>query len=293
MKAAGFYVFYFFTWLLTLLPLRALFLFSDFIFLLLYYFPSYRRKVVRTNLQNSFPEKTKEELKKIERKFYRHLADLFIEVMKLIHMGEDEMKRRFVFNNPELIERLLEEKRDLIAVLGHYNNWEWLTILSAMTRYKTISIYKPLHNKYFDNLINHHRTRFGMVLSPMSSIARELALSRKQGINTLSAFISDQTPAKDEIKLWMKFLNQDTPVYTGAARIARKYDMAILFFRINKVRRGYYSVDIEMLLEHANSVSENEITEIHVRKLEETIRANPEFWIWTHRRWKHKKPADA
>lgn len=292
MGAAAYYIFFAINWVITLLPLRVLYVFSDFLFFLFYYFPTYRKSIVRANLRNSFPEKSIEEIIKIEKKFYHHLADLFIEVLKLTHLSEKELRKRFVVENIGLLDRLHKEKRDVIAILGHYNNWEWLTVFPLLTPYRSISIYKPLHNKSFDRLINKFRTRFGMVLTPMSSVLRELIVSRNNNINTLSAFISDQTPAASEIKYWTTFLNQDTPIYMGAEKIATRYDKAIVFYHISKVKRGHYSLKPELLFEHTSGLPDHVITDAHVRRLEEIIKEKPEYWIWTHRRWKHKKPAD-
>lgn len=288
--AIGFYIFYCINWIVTLLPLPVLYIFSDFLYLLLYYFPSYRRKIVASNLLNSFPEKTPEELKIIEKKFYRHMADLFIETFKLSHMSKSELSRRFTVSNVELIEKLFDEKRDIIAVLGHYNNWEWLAIFPTRTRYKAVSIYKPLQNKYFDKFINHLRSQHGMVLTPMSSIIREIINDKKSNINTISAFLSDQTPVRSEIKYWTTFLNQDTPVYLGSEKIASKYDMAVVFFNIQKIKRGYYNLNIELLHEYTKGLPEYQVTESHIRRLEEIVIKAPEYWIWSHRRWKHKRP---
>lgn len=287
MGTVFFRIFYGLNWLITLLPLRILFIFSDFVYIILYCF--YRRKVVATNLKNSFPEKTQKEIREIKKKFYRHLADLFIETLKITHMSEKQLREHFTVSNLQLLDRLLEEKRDVIAVLGHYNNWEWLNIFSAQTRYKTISIYKPLHNKHFNSFINDLRSKFGMVLTPMSAIIKEIINDRNHNVNTISAFLSDQIPAKSEIKYWTNFLNQDTPVYLGAEKIASKYDMAVVFFNIQKVKRGYYNLNIELLFEHTKGLPEYLITETHVKRLDEIIRENPEYWIWSHRRWKHTR----
>ncbi|TAL59237.1 MAG: hypothetical protein EPN88_17555 [Bacteroidetes bacterium] len=292
MGAIGYYLFYGINWIITLLPLRILYIFSDIIFLLLYYFPSYRRKVVSTNLRNSFPEKSEDELKSIEKKFYKHFADLFIETFKLTHMSVSEQKKRYTYSNLQIIDRLREEKRDVIAVLGHYNNWEWPTLLPHYLKYKIIIIYRPLHNKYFDRHIYNQRSKYGIVLTPTSQIIREIVNNKKKNINTLSVFLTDQTPAKGEIKYWTTFLNQDTPVYTGTEKIASKYDMAIVFFHVQKIKRGYYNLNIELLLDHTAGLPENVITETHVRKLEEIIREKPQYWLWSHRRWKHKKPVE-
>lgn len=292
MGAIAYYIFFGINWIITLLPLRVLYIISDLLYYVLYYIVGYRRKVVALNLKNSFPEKTDGELKKIEKKFYRHLSDLIIETLKLTHMSTAEQKKRFTYTNLEVIDRLREEKRDVIAVLGHYNNWEWPTLLPDFLKYKTVIIYKPLQNKYFNNFVNRQRSKFGIVLTPTSLVIREIINYRKNNINTLSVFISDQIPAKDDIKYWTTFLNQDTAVYTGAGKIAAKYDMAIVFFHIQKVKRGYYNLDVELLNDHTAGLSENAITEKHVRRLEQVIEARPEYWIWSHRRWKHKKPVE-
>lgn len=290
MGAVAYYLFYAINWIITLLPLGVLYLFSDLAYLGLYYFPGYRRKVVRTNLQNSFPEKSIDEIIKIEKKFYHHLADMFVEVLKLTHMSKKSLNKRFKINDIDLLERLHNEGRDIVAVMAHYNNWEWLNILPRETSYRTISIYKPLHNQYFDKFINSFRSEFGMILTPMQSIIRELIECRRKKINTLSAFINDQIPPKDEIRYWTRFLNQDTAIYLGAEKIASKYDMAVVYFHIRKVKRGNYELNITLLFDHTADLPEHLITETHVKFLEEIIRAEPAYWIWSHRRWKHKKP---
>jgi KDO2-lipid IV(A) lauroyltransferase len=292
MAAIEYYIFYGINWIITLLPLPILYFFSDLLYFVLYYIVLYRRKVVAINLKNSFPEKTFEERKTIEKKFYRHLSDLIVETLKLTHMSKSTQNKRFSYSNLEIIDKLREEKRDVIAVLGHYNNWEWPTLLPNYLKYKTIIIYKPLQNKYFNGFINNQRSKYGIVLTPTSQIIREIINYRKNDINTLSVFISDQIPAKGDIKYWTSFLNQDTAVFTGAGKIASKYDIAIVFFHIQKIKRGFYNLDIELLHEHTAGLSEDLITESHVRRLEEIIREKPEYWIWSHRRWKHKKPVE-
>lgn len=289
MEGIVFYIFYYLNWIITLLPLRVLYIFSYPLYFVLFYFPSYRREIVHNNLLNAFPEKDEKEINKIEKGFYRHLSDLFIEVLKLTHMGEKQLKSRFIVENPEILNNLLNEKRDIVAVLGHYNNWEWLGALPYYTSYKAVSIYKPLKNKYFDLFLNSLRRKHGMVLTPMSLIIREIIKDRSLNINTMSAFISDQSPVKADIKCWTIFLNQDTPVFLGAEKVAAKYDMAVVFFNIKKVKRGKYSMVIELLFEHTAGLPEYAITEAHVKRLEEIIIENPQYWIWSHRRWKHKK----
>jgi KDO2-lipid IV(A) lauroyltransferase len=291
MGTIGFYVFYGINWIVTLLPIRVLYIFSDILFLFLYYFPSYRKKVVATNLKNSFPDKSPEELASIERRFYRHLADLFVETLKLTHLGNKQLIRRFSISNLELLNKLYEDGRDLAVVHSHYNNWEWMVCLPLYTKHKNVCIYKPLQNKLFDRFLNNLRSRNNMGLTPMTSVIREIADKRKNNVRALYAFIADQTPAKPDIRYWTTFLNQETPVYLGVEKIAAKYDMAVVFFNVQKIKRGFYNLTVELLFEHPAGLPEYLVTETHVKRLEEIIKEKPEYWVWTHRRWKHKKPS--
>jgi Kdo2-lipid IVA lauroyltransferase/acyltransferase len=289
MNAAAFYLSYAIIWVITFLPLRILYIFSGLLYFFLYHFPGYRRKVVYDNLKNSFPQKSEEEIRRIQKKFYRHLSDLCIEILKLTHMSRNELRKRMIFENPELLRDLYNEKRNIAGVLGHYNNWEWLNLITELSGYTFICVYKPIKNKQFEEFLNGLRIKHGVVLSPMSMVIRDLIQFRNNGILTLSAYLTDQTPAKDDIHYWTSFLGQDTPVYLGAGKIASKYDMALIFFNVMKIRRGYYRVRMELLADHAGKLTEEQITEIHVRRLEEIIMEKPEYWIWSHRRWKHKK----
>jgi KDO2-lipid IV(A) lauroyltransferase len=282
MGALLFYLFYALNWIITLLPLRILYVFSDFLYIILFHVTGYRKKIVENNLRNAFPEKTDMERSLIEKKFYRHLSDLFIETLKLTHMSKKQLTKRFVLENPELLKRLKSEKRDVVSVLGHFNNWEWMTGIPLYTDYICIAVYKPLKNKYFDKFMIKLRKKQGVILSPMSMIVRNLINYKNKGINTLSSFITDQTPAKGDINYWTNFLNQDTPVYLGAEKIAVKYDAAVVFFHQKKFRRGFYRLETELLFEHSLGLQDHLITDTHV------IKEKPEFWIWSHRRWKYK-----
>lgn len=292
MQAVLFYLFYGLIWIVTLLPLRMLYIISDILFIPLFYFPSYRKNIVTENLRNSFPEKTPDEIRLITKRFYKHLSDMFIESFKMVHMSKSDLKRRFTVSNIGLLEKLMKEKRDTIAILGHYNNWEWLAALPLYTDYNAISIYKPLQNKYFNDFINGLRSKHGMGLSPMSHIMREIIQNRRKKVCTITAFLTDQTPVRHEIRYWTTFLKQDTPVYMGPEKVAAKFDMAVVFFHIQKIKRGYYNLDIELLFEHTAGLDEYVVTEAHVKKLEEIVHNKPEYWIWSHRRWKHKKPVE-
>jgi KDO2-lipid IV(A) lauroyltransferase len=241
------------------------------------------------NLRNAFPDKTAAERARIARAFYRHLADIFVETLKLTHFSIGSFSKRFKILNPELLQKLHNEKRDVVAILGHFNNWEWLRALPYFIDYRFVSIYKPLKNKHFDWYINDLRSKYGMGLTPMSMIVREVVSSRNIGTPITACFLADQTPARGDIHYRTSFLNQDTPVYLGAGKIASKYDMALVFFNLQKTGRGRYELRFEILYEHSAGIPEHVITETHVRRLDEVIRENPEYWIWSHRRWKYKR----
>ncbi len=289
MGAIGFYIFYGINWIMTLLPLRVLYIFSDLLFLVLYYFPSYRRKVVQENLKNSFPEKSDKERALIERKFYRHLADLCLETLKLTHLSNKELRERFNVTNPELLDTICNSGRDIVVVHSHYNNWEWLVCLPLYLKAKIVCIYKPLQDQLFDSFMNHLRTRNDVSITPTTHVIREIVVNRKKNRRAVYGFIADQTPAKPDIRYWTTFLNQETPVHLGIEKISEKYDMAVVFFNVRKVKRGNYSLTAELLFDHPKGLPEYLVTETHVKRLESLIREQPEYWIWTHRRWKYKK----
>jgi KDO2-lipid IV(A) lauroyltransferase len=290
MKRAVYYIFYVFNYFITLLPLRVLYLVSDFFYFVFYYLVGYRRQVVATNLRNAFPEESEAALRQTERLFYRHLCDLFVETMKVTHMSAKQIARRFRFRDMTLLDRLYAEERDVLAFCGHYNNWEWLSSMPLFTRYRSMSIYKPLKDRYFDQFILKLRTRFGVNASPMQQILRDLISLKKKNVLTVSAFMADQTPPPDENNYWTAFLNQDTCFYRGPERIARMLDMAVIFCYIIKVRRGYYEVETKLITEHPKEETPDSITKNYVEMLEKVIREKPEYWLWSHRRWKHKRP---
>jgi len=289
MKAMAFYIFFALNWIITLLPLRLLYIFSDIFFIILYYFPSYRRNVVAKNLRRSFPDKSEEYLQLTAKRYYRHLADMFVESLKVTHMSGKQIMRRFRFRDMSLINRFYDEGRDVIAVCSHYNNWEWLSSMPLLSRYTAMTIYKPLKNKHFDNFMFSMRSKYGVIPSPMQGILREIIRRRKENVRTISAFIADQTPARGDHIYWTNFLSQETAFFTGTEKVAVMLDMPVIFIHIIKVKRGYYEVETELISENPKSEPADSITEKHVRMLENIIRHQPEYWLWSHRRWKHKR----
>lgn len=272
-----------------LLPLRVLYLKSNFFYFILFHIAGYRKNVVLDNLRNSFPEKSDEEIKNITKKYYLHLCDMFIETFKSIHLTEKQIKKRVEIKNIEVLDELYAKNKSVIAVLGHYGNWEWLFGLPLATKYKVLAIHKPIQNRCFNTLTNKIRSKFGIEMITMKGAFKSILNYQKKNELTLTYFLSDQTPVKEDINFWTNFLNQDTPVFLGAERIAKKTNQAVVFFNIKKIKRGYYSLEIEKLFDEPNQTSEHEITEKHVQTLEKHIKKEPAYWLWSHRRWKHKR----
>ncbi len=294
MHLIGFLFSYPLLWLLSLLSLKALYFISDyFLYPLIYYLIQYRKKVVFQNLRSAFPEKSNEEILTIAKRFYHYFCDILVETIKLIHISEKEYKKRIKFKNREIIDELYHKGYNIIAVTAHFGNWEWLSGVSDATPYQNMSLYKPLSNKYFEKILTRIRTRFGAHLVPINETMRRMVEYRKKGIRILSCFIADQTPLRSHIQYWTKFLNQDTPMYLGAEKLAKHFNQAVIFLKILRTQRGYYEIEIVKLFEDVSQLREHEITESHVKELEKLIREKPEYWLWTHRRWKYKKPAHA
>ena len=284
------YILYGLCWLMGCLPLRVLYLLSDVIYLLVYYLIHYRRKVVRTNLCNAFPEKGMQEIIQIEREFYKHLVDTSVELYKAWHFSEKTIRKRMVFTNPELAHHYFSEGRGVIAVMGHYNNWEWLSSTYLWLKgADAIMLYKPLHNAALDRMTLNIRSRFGCKPIPKDRVLRELNHYIAEKRPYLVCFIGDQTPNVHNLHFWMPFLNQDTPVLLGTEKIARKYDIPVVFLHIGKVKRGYYEVEFVKLCDNPSSLAPGELTEMHTRMLESYIREKPAYWLWSHRRWKHER----
>lgn len=275
--------------LLSYLPLSVLYLISDAIYFLIYHVFGYRKSVVTVNLQKAFPEKSNIEIYALRKEFYKHFCDLFIETFKLWTISSEEIKRRCKFSNPDFFEPYRKAGKSVVVVLGHYGNWEWLTSFSAWNNYHFLPIYKPLHNKIFDKMYQTIRARFGAKPLPKDDTLRTMLWYRNQKEFTITAFIGDQTPNKRNIHYWAQFLNQDTPILQGTERIAKKLDQPIVFVHMKKIKRGYYETDFIQLFDHPKETAEFEITEKHTQILEEIIKKDPAYWLWSHKRWKHKR----
>lgn len=285
------YILYGLIWLCSLLPLKILYFFSDILYYVFYYIVRYRRRVVRMNLVNSFPDKTLYEIKCIEKRYYRHMCDIFVELYRMWHMPEKEIRRRCVFKHTEVLQKYYDKGKSVIGVFGHYGNWEWMTSYGLCTSAHVdfYPLYKPIHNKVMDKMMLKIRSRFGAVPVPKNDILRLIVKNKREGKLFFAAFIADQTPNKNNLNFWMDFLNQDTPVFLGTEKIATKFNLPVISLHMRCTRRGYYEVDFVDLCEEPANLEPGELTKMHTRLLEQQIKDVPEMWLWSHKRWKHHR----
>ena len=290
MKAIIYYVSLIFIYLLALIPFSVFYIVSDLVFFLLYHIIGYRRKVVMQNLHNAFPDKSEQEIQIIAKRFYVYLCDLFLETFKTLVISKEAAVKhcRLTPESKALFDKYHQEGKSIIIVMGHFGNWEWGgNTFSLLCRQQLYVIYHPLENKYFNNLICKMRNRFGNKLIAMKDTFKDM-VKYKDEVNA-TAFIADQTPQPDAA-YWTTFLNQDTPVFKGTEKIAKKLNYPIVYISIKRQSRGYYEMSAETLFENPKDTVDGEISEAHTRRLEADIKQQPEIWLWSHRRWKHKRP---
>ena len=291
MQAIAYYLALPFLYLISVLPDVLFYGLSDCIRILLYNLIGYRKQIVRQNLRRSFPEKSESELLTIEKKFFTHLIDLFLETFRTLTKPKSFFRQRVEFSerSKSLFDEFALKKQSILIVMGHYGNWEWAgNSFSLNCAHNLFVVYHPVSNKYFNQLIFKMRTRFGTRLIEMKKTFREMTRFRNE-LNA-TAFIADQTPSPNNA-YWTIFLNQPTPVFFGTEVIARKMDLPVVYASVKKIRRGYYRIEAETLVINSSQTIEGEITEAHTRRLERDIILQPEDWLWSHRRWKHKPPA--
>lgn len=276
-------------WLFSALPFRILYMLSDFNYLLMYYVGRYRRKVVRENLEKSFPEKTEAERLQIERKFYRYLSDYMLEDLKLLHMSAEDLCQRMIYKNTEQYLELTEKYGGIIVMIPHYANYEWLIGMGSVMKPGDVpvQVYKPLKDKYLNELFKQIRSRFGGYNIPKHSTAREIIKLKREGKNMVVGLITDQWPSGD--RYWTTFMGQETAFLNGAERIAKMMNFPVFYCELTKTRRGYCEAEFKLMTEAPKETVEGEITDMFAYELEQTIRREPAYWLWSHKRWKFTK----
>jgi len=271
---------------LSLLPLPVLYAITWPLYLLLAYVFRYRNKVMRMNLAKSFPEKSPEELRRIEKKFYRHFFDQILESLRMISMPDDECVRRLKITNPEILTPYYVEGQSVAMVIGHYNNWEFTPFMNPQMKHQFVAIYSSLKNEFMNEVVKKARSKMGSKLIPRREVGTFIRQRHEEPF--LLLFAADQAPDWKSKLHWTQFLNQKTGVATGAERYAQMLNWVVVFGHITKVKRGTYEMTIEVLTDKPKELPEGEITEMHVRALEREILQAPEYWLWTHKRWKKK-----
>ena len=276
-------------WLFSALPFRVLYVLADFNYLLMYHVGRYRRKVVRENLEKSFPEKTEAERLQIERKFYRYLSDYMLEDLKLLHMSAEDLCQRMIYKNTEQYLELTEKYGGIIVMIPHYANYEWLIGMGSVMKPGDVpvQVYKPLKDKYLNELFKQIRSRFGGYNIPKHSTAREIIKLKREGKNMVVGLITDQWPSGD--RYWTTFMGQETAFLNGAERIAKMMNFPVFYCELTKTRRGYCEAEFKLMTEAPKETVEGEITDMFAHELEQTIRREPAYWLWSHKRWKFTK----
>ncbi len=276
--------------LMSYLPFWIMYVLSDIAFVLLAYVFKYRDRVISTNLKNSFPEKTEKEIKEIATKFYRHFCDMTVETLKAYSMTEKQFKKRIRFCDLEDFDRCYEQGKSVIIMGMHYNNWEWSSAGQLATKLQILMIYNPIRgNQAFENFLLKMRGKWGAQSVPVHKSARLTINFHKSGIPSALWLASDQTPPENT-KFWTLFLNQETPYFSGPEKIAARSNQPVFLHHTKKIKRGCYEVRFYKLFEKPGKVDDKEILLAYSRKMEEIIRETPEYYLWSHRRWKHKRP---
>lgn len=287
-----YYIVFFFWYLLSLLPLRLLYVLSDLLFYPCFYLIRYRRKVVHQNLKEVFYGETEEELLHTEKQFYHFFCDYIVETIKLFSISKKEMMRRMTFGGVEEMRQAMqrENKKMCFIYLGHYCNWEYVASLSYwLEDMHCGQIYHPIYNKSFNQLFLRLRGQFGGESIAMKETLRRLIQLRKGDKPVAVGFIADQSPKWESMHHWTWFLNHDTSFFIGTERIGKQLDAAIYYLELKRVKRGYYHGELKCLSLHPNEIPDYELTDRYAACLEEQIREEPAYWLWSHKRWKRTK----
>jgi KDO2-lipid IV(A) lauroyltransferase len=281
-------IYYLFLKPLSLLPLRVLYIFSDILAFIFFRLIGFRKKVVLTNLKNSFPERSDAEIQAIAAKFYSHLCDVIVESVRSFSIPKEELLERVKVMNPEIFTPYYEQGQSIILAGGHYNNWEMTaTSMAGQIPHHVAAIYKPFGNRFFNDKVKASRGQLGMEMVPKSSNKDLFKAAQEQAITIVLG--TDQSPSNAKRAYWMEFLNQDTAVLFGTEKYAKQYGYPVVFGWVKKVKRGYYELTFEMVTDQPQQLPYGAITEMHTRLLEQEIRQAPAYWLWTHKRWKRKR----
>ena len=277
---------------ISILPFRILYLVSDGVYVLLYHLIGYRKKTVTQNLKLVFPEKNKTEIAAIQKAFYRHLSDMFLEMAKTMTISNKELKRRFKVTNPEEFKRLESLNKSIILIFGHYASWEWSIVLQNHVNFRGFAVYKRLANRHFDKLVRDIRSKFNTTLISTSDTINIINENEGKGIKSIIGFLSDQSPKLTKEVYWHEFMGINVPCFTGAERLAKKLDLTTAYLKVTKVKRGFYEAEVITLAENSKDYKDYQLTDMFLAEVEKQIKEVPQYYFWTHKRWKHRKKND-
>ena len=289
MQLLLFIILYPLLWLISILPFRLLYIFSDGIYFLVYRIIGYRKKTVRQNIALALPHLAEKERIQIEKKFYSHMCDMFLEMIKTMNITQKEIDQRFKFSNLETYQELEKKGKSIALMCAHYASYEWVLSMNKHISFKGYGIYKQIANKYFDKLVRTIRSKFKAYLITTKQTKSTIENNTKEGILGVYGFASDQTPRWSKLLYWHHFMGIETPIHTGAESLAKKYDMNVIFLLTKKIKRGYYEASFEVMTEDVQSIPNYKLSEDFMARVEQQIYEQPEFYLWTHKRWKHKK----
>ncbi|WP_418262762.1 lysophospholipid acyltransferase family protein [Flavobacterium faecale] len=276
-------------WLISILPFRIFYFLSDLIYLIVYYVVGYRKQTVRANIALALPHLNAAERLVIEKKSYHHLCDMFLEMVKTMTISPKEMDKRFVVTNFEVLKEYEKKGKSLIILASHYASWEWLMTVNAKTSFNCIATYKRISNKHFDELVRNIRSKYGTELVVTRDTIPLMAKNQREKKMCMYGLASDQSPRLDRIFHYHEFMGVEVPVHTGAEMLARKYDLSVVFVKVKKVKRGYYEATFVPISEYPKLEPEFKITHDFIHEVEKQIKEAPEYYFWTHKRWKHRK----
>lgn len=294
MQLLAYILIYPFLWLISILPFRLLYAFSDGLYVLIYYILGYRKKTVKENLHLVFPNKSEAEIVSIRKKFYHHFCDMAVEAIKSLTISEKQILKRYVFSNIEEIKQYEKSNKSIVLMCAHYGSWEWIFILQKHLNHKGYAVYKQLGNKYFDRLVKRIRAKYNSYLITTKETSATLLKAKNNGELTINGFVSDQSPKPWKAHHWLDFMGIHVPVHTGAELLAKQLDMAVVYFAVKRIKRGYYETTFTTLAENPNEFKDYEITDAFFKLVEQQIKEAPQYYLWTHKRWKHrdKTPED-
>lgn len=278
-------------WLFSILPLKVLYKISDFFYYVIYYLIGYRKEVVKNNLKIAFPKKSNQEIIEIQKKFYRHFIDIFIEMLKSFTISEKNLKKRYGFKNIEVLQSIVNNKQSVILMGSHYANWEWIFILNTYVNCLGVAAYNRIENKYFDKVIRKSRGRFGTALLTTGRLINFLEENKKKHITAIYGLLSDQSPMISKTRYWREFFGVKVPVHTGAEFLAKQNDFAVVMIKTKKIKRGFYETEFKVLTKNPKNYKDYEITDMFLDNVEMQIKEKPEFYMWSHRRFKHRNKA--